>query len=73
MTAQLLTQLESWARERRILPQSFDCPHYDKCNGSLLKNGLSLNQGHTCYMSYAGQDYGQLTLSGKPFRMILVG
>ena len=67
--AELLKKLEQWAleRERRILPQSFDCPHYNECNSS-LEEGSKLDGGKTCQMSYVGKEYGNPQLApGRPF------
>lgn len=70
---QLLGDLDQWARERRIYPKSFDCPHYEKCNGS-LSEGSHLDGGYTCTMSYVGQEYGAPELApGKAFRLVIVG
>ena len=72
--AELLEKLKHWALQRKILPESFDCPHYDDCNASLEKKGMKLDGGKTCQMSYVGRDYGATELApGKPFRLVIVG
>src|SRR5271166_1657801 len=74
MRSELISRLEDWARERRILPLSFDCQHYTECNGSLQKDGLHLKCGQTCQMSYVGREYGEPELArGKPFKLVIVG
>jgi hypothetical protein len=72
--AELLEKLEQWALDRKILPKSFDCRHYNDCNGSLEKKGLKLDHGKTCQMSYIGKEYGKTELApGKPFRLVIAG
>jgi uracil-DNA glycosylase len=71
---ELLEELKQWARDQKIWPESFECPHYDDCNGSLRKNGLHLDGGRSCSMSYLGKEYAEFELSpNKAFRLVIVG
>jgi hypothetical protein len=72
--AEMLGQFDQWARDRKISPKSFACPHYEDCDRSLRVKGLHLDRGNTCQMSYVGREYGELELmANKPFRLVIAG
>src|SRR5579859_4770858 len=69
----LLLRMESLAKERRILPQEFNCPRYDDCQRSRRIRKLPLlNRGNTCTMTYIGRDYGNL-VADESFRLVIIG
>jgi hypothetical protein len=76
MTAddELISKLEQWALARGIPPGSrFACPHYQQCQESRSSlNYPLLRAGDTCMMGYVGRCYGDV-ISGKPFRLVIVG
>jgi hypothetical protein len=68
MPQDLLSQLETWATERRILPSMFKCQHYESCSHS---HG-TLQAGASCCMSYVGPRY-EHPVEGHDIRLVLVG
>lgn len=69
----IVDNLTEWAKDRHILPETFECPKYSECQDSRKSRKFQLlDRGNTCMMSYVGSEYGG-TVSGKSFRLAIVG